>query len=461
MSVVTTPIDTTHPEGRLDDELLAFVRRQMDEHHVPGVAIGVAHGDSVAVAGLGVTSVANPLPVDGDTLFRIASITKTMTGTAVMQLVEQGRLELDAPVRHYLPDFAVADEEVSRAVTVRGLLTHTGGWEGDHFEDTGWGDDAVEVFVRRMRKLQQESPFRTMWSYNNAGFSVLGRILEVLHDEPYDALMRRVLFAPLGIEDATFWGHDVLLHRFAVGHAVAARGLQVARPWAHPRSSDPVGGVVCGVRELLRYARFQLGTLTPEQPVLEDATRELMQRPAAPDAVNGDGIGLTWHLRTVGGGRVIGHQGDAHGMPCDLWLHPDHGLAIAVLTNGHDRDHRVARSTVRWAQARYLGLANPAPEPDPEAFGDLDAVTGTYQSYLDRHTVRRVGDEVHIESGETFAWLDGLDPPRSGRTRRFIPVAPDVLAEIRDGDGSNATFYRDESGAVRWLHLDMRAAPRA
>src|SRR3954447_1479567 len=108
----------------------AKIEAAMAEHQIPGVAVGVYYRGQEYVRGYGVTNVDYPQPVDGDTLFRIGSTTKTFTGTTVMRLVEQGWLELDAPVRTYLPDFRVADELASERVTVRQCLNHSAGWLG-------------------------------------------------------------------------------------------------------------------------------------------------------------------------------------------------------------------------------------------------------------------------------------------------------------------------------------------
>src|SRR5262245_28225405 len=109
------------------DELSTLVERRMDEVGVPGVALGVLSGGEVRAAGFGVTSVEHPLEVTPQTLYQIGSITKTITATIVMRMVEDGALDLDAPVRRYLPDLRLADEDVAEAVTMRHLLTHTGG----------------------------------------------------------------------------------------------------------------------------------------------------------------------------------------------------------------------------------------------------------------------------------------------------------------------------------------------
>ena len=117
----------------LDDKIEAAMAR----YHVPGVAVGVLHDGGEYVRGYGVTNVDYPLPVDGDTLFRIGSTTKTFTGTAVMRLVEAGKLDLNAPVRRYLPELKLADDSVAARVTVRQLLNHSAGWMGDDYADFG------------------------------------------------------------------------------------------------------------------------------------------------------------------------------------------------------------------------------------------------------------------------------------------------------------------------------------
>src|SRR5215207_7863719 len=136
-------------------ELVEFAGQRQAESRVPGVAVGVLDQGVVSAQGFGVTNVDHPLPVTSTTLFQIGSITKTFTGTLIMRLAEQGKLELDAPVRRYLPDFRVVDATASAEATVRHLMTHTSGWEGDLFLDTGNGDDAVAKYVATMAEQEQ------------------------------------------------------------------------------------------------------------------------------------------------------------------------------------------------------------------------------------------------------------------------------------------------------------------
>ena len=197
--------------------LCEFISDSMRKLAIPGVAVGVISGDQEFSAGVGVTNVDHPLQVDADTLFQIGSTTKTFTGTAVMRLVEMSKLALDEPVRTYLPDFAVRDADASARVTIRHLLTHTAGWVGDIYEDTGNGDDALKEYTARMATLPQLTPVGTVWSYNNSAFWLAGRIIEVATGLTYERAMLELVLEPLALTRSFLMPADVMTHRFAVG----------------------------------------------------------------------------------------------------------------------------------------------------------------------------------------------------------------------------------------------------
>src|SRR4051812_45835770 len=169
------------------------------ELDVPGVSVGVLIDGKEHYAFHGVTSVENSLPVDENTLFQFGSTGKTYTATAMMRLVEQGKVDLDAPVRTYLPEFTLRDEEVAQNVTVLQLFNHTAGWEGDMMDNTGDGDDALEKYVARMERLQQVSPLGSTVSYNNASLSVAGLIIARVTGTTYEQAIRDLLLDPLGM----------------------------------------------------------------------------------------------------------------------------------------------------------------------------------------------------------------------------------------------------------------------
>ena len=234
------------------ESLCEFMESSIVKHKVPGSVMGILQDGEIQIAGFGVTNRDHPLEVTQDTLFQIGSITKTFTGTLIMMLVEGGKINLDDTVRSTIPDFKVMDEETANRVTVRQLLTHTSGWFGDFFLDTGKSEDAIARYVEAMAELEQLAPLGRVWSYNNAGFSLAGRIIETITEKPYEKVLQEMVLDPLGLENTFFDPGDLITYRFSVGHLQE----KVARPWPIPRSVYPAGGITCSVRDLLTYPSF-------------------------------------------------------------------------------------------------------------------------------------------------------------------------------------------------------------
>jgi CubicO group peptidase (beta-lactamase class C family) len=241
------------------DEVHSHAREAFAAADAAGGAVGVVTDGETHAAGFGVTNVEHPLDVTTTTLFQIGSISKTVTAMGMLRLVESGALALDAPLRTYVPGFRVRDTAASEHATLKHLLTHTAGWTGDYFADTGEGADAARRYVDGMGLLDQLAPLGEFYSYNNAGFYLAGRIIEAVTDEPYEVAARRLVLDPIGMRNAHFRPQDVMTHRFASGHAPSDDGPTVARPWALPRAAWPAGGLACDIGDLLRLGRFALG----------------------------------------------------------------------------------------------------------------------------------------------------------------------------------------------------------
>src|SRR3954466_15598959 len=226
-------------------ELDAKIEAGMAEGQIPGVAVSVYYQGQEYVRGYGVTNVDYPQPVDGDTLFRMGSIAKTFTGTTVMRLVEQGLLDLNAPVRTYLPDFRVADALASERVTVRQSLNHSAGWLGDDAEDFGRGADALAKYVASMAKLPQLTPPGTQFAYNNAALILDGHLIETVTGKPYEDVVRAQVLDPLGLDHTRYFTDQVAGSPIAGSHAVVD-GKAVFAPdlWYLPRILHPTGGLI-------------------------------------------------------------------------------------------------------------------------------------------------------------------------------------------------------------------------
>ena len=148
----------------------------LEEHGVVGAQVAVLHDGEIVEAAAGVRNNVTNEPVTSDTLFQIGSITKVWTATLIMQLANEGLLDLDRPVRDVLPEFRVADEQAAKVITPRHLLSHTAGFEGDLKFETGSGDDMLARYVELLADAAQSSPPGELYSYCNSGYTVLGRM---------------------------------------------------------------------------------------------------------------------------------------------------------------------------------------------------------------------------------------------------------------------------------------------
>jgi CubicO group peptidase (beta-lactamase class C family) len=431
------------------------VRKEMEALDVPGVAVGILDGGEGDVHGFGVTSVEHPLEVDGDTLFQIGSATKTFTGTLVLRLVDDGLLDLDAPVRTYVPELRLADEDVAARVTMRHLLTHTGGWIGDYFDDTGAGDDAIARMVERLETLPQESPVGEVWAYNNAGFYLAGRVVEVLTEAPFDRALRSRVLEPLGLERTFFSADEVITHRFAVGHDHEGK---VARPWGMSRATAPAGGLISSVRELLRYARFHLGD---GEGVLRRETLEAMREPQVPVSGFADWVGLTWFGVEAGGLTFVGHSGGTNGQQSLLQLCPAEGWAFVALTN-HSNGTGVARSAFAAAVRERFGVELPVDEPVDATPEQLEEVCGSYDAALGTYDLRlddgRLIAELRPKGG--FPTPDSPPPPAPPPFELALTGRGGLVVLDGPGKGMTADLLRDDGGRIVWMRAGGRLLRR-
>jgi CubicO group peptidase (beta-lactamase class C family) len=375
------------------ETLSKAARESLERFGVPGAAIGIEHEGAEAVAGWGVTSIENPLDVDADTLFQIGSITKTVTGTIAVHLVERGELDLDVPVRRYLPELRLADDEIAARVTMRHLLTHTGGWFGDHFADPSRGDEALERIVAEVAGLPQLAPLGEIWSYCNSGFYIAGRVLEVLTRQPYESAARELVLEPLGMTSSVFFPEDVLSRRFAVGHRDEEERTVVARPWALARAASAAGGIVTNVGDLLRYARFHLGQ---EPGPLGAEAIARMREPQVETDEPGRSMALTWFVRELEGVVLAEHGGGTNGQQSFFSIAPEAGFAFAIVTNHAPGGSRVIRTVSRLAWQLYLGVD----AHEPEA---LELAPEQLAEYAGLYTNPFADSDLRLEKGRLVA----------------------------------------------------------
>ncbi len=335
---------------------------------VPGAALGIwLDGDQIGVAH-GLLSTATGVETTPGSLFQIGSITKVWTTTMVMQLVEEGRLSLDSTVAEVLPGVRLGPDDSSSEVTVRHLMTHTSGIDGDIFTDTGRGDDCVARYVDLLADAARNYAVGAAYSYCNSGFVILGRMIEVLDNRIWDDSLRARLLEPLGLTETVTLPEEAIFHRTAVGHRDHPREDEPVTTWALPRSVAPVGLITASVHDVLAFARLHLagGVTESGDRLLSQASVSSMQQPVCTIPSldgRGDAIGLSWRLHTWGARRIFGHDGGTIGQLAYLRIDPEANLAVCLLTNSSMSD-ALYHQLFSEIFDEYAGVT-PPPPPQP------------------------------------------------------------------------------------------------
>ena len=464
------------PEFRTVAEALVAAMR---EYQVPGAAVGLLAGDREEHATFGLASLSSLRPVTPETLFQIGSLSKTYTATAIWRLIDEGALALDAPVRDYLPDLRLMDEETAARVTVANLLDHSAGWYGDELFDTGDDDGSIARYVaERFPLLPQIFPVGEYFSYNNAAFTLLGRLIEVSTGTTYNAAMANLLLGPLGLEDSLLDHAAVRQRPFADGHfAVPINGkpsVAVMTPLWFPRSVEPAGGIWATTRDVIRYGRFHLdaGMAAGVANVVSPDSLVQMREPAISVPGFPLEMGRDWFVQDVAGERVFFHAGDTLGQHTDFFAIPGQRFALVVLTNGQGGGGPAATAALDAALSQFPALAPlvgtiglghlfPAPVDAPVVTLTTDELADYAGRYADPSQILAVTPKG--ESLEAFVEL--LDQPGAWQPAIWPPAAPPAPVAFLDTDtavvnGARFPFVRDAGGRVQWVSSGLRLVPR-
>lgn len=458
-------------QAELETKLVELI----DRHHVPGAQLAVLDGDEITEVAAGVLSLRTGSPVTTDALFLPGSIGKLYTATLVLMLVDEGLIDLDRPVRSYLPDFEVRDHHARDTVTVRDLLRHTSGFDGDVFIDTGRGDDALSRYIEEIADLPQICEPGEVWSYSNSGYSVLGRLVEVVGDTVYETALRDRILAPLGLQHSVVFAEEAIPHPLSVGHVPDPEDpeAQVVSPvWGLYRSCGPMGAsLVASAGDVIRFALLHL-----DGGVAADGTRllsaDLVTVAQAPqitlvdDTVLGEAWGLGWILDHFGDVAVIGHDGNSLGQNAFMRVAPEQRFGFCLQTNVESA-LSMYRELAAWLFTERLGVS-PRQDPEPLAsrvVADASRYVGTYRREgLDFEVAQAVDGSLvaSIKATHAAAEMQNLPPMDE---LPLVPVARDqsFLLKLPIADSELlAVFFnpQDESADPSYLHFGGRAHKR-
>ncbi|WP_066368590.1 serine hydrolase domain-containing protein [Herbidospora mongoliensis] len=450
-------IDQARWQNRLD-ELAA-------KHGIPGAQLGILSGDELVTLATGVLHAGTGQPAATDSVWQIGSISKVWTATVIMQLVDEGRLTLGTPVAEILPEFTLRDPETTAAVTVWHLLTHTSGIDGDLFTDTGRGDDALEKYVGLLADSAQNHPIGATWSYCNAGYSVLGRIIEVVTGTTWDQAMKDKLFTPLGLTHTTTLPEEAMVFGHAMGHVKGGDDPVVAPVWGLPRAVGPAGLITSTVGEVLAFARMHLlgGVAADGARVLSAESAAAMssyQTDCPEKRLLGDSWGLGWFRCDWHGHRAYGHDGNTIGQAAFLRVLPEAGVAVALTTNGgNTHDLYVDLYEEIFAELTGIHMPEPFEPPAEPVTTDLNPYAGTYERGSVRMDVFDEDGKPTLRTTLTGPLAELEEDPI--QTYEMTPVEPGLYAVRPDGMESwmPVTFYSLPTGED-YVHFGARATPK-
>lgn len=444
--------------------LCEAIQSEMEKSRIPGAAIGIYHKDEIFTNSFGITHKDNPLPVTSDTIFHIGSTTKTFTATVIMMLVDEGKLELDVPVRTYLPNFKLQDESIAEKVTVRQLLTHTAGWDGDLFTDFGNGDDAQSKYVDAIMERPQYFPLGKVWAYNNTGFVIAAHIIEIICEKSYEVVVQERILDPLGMTKTFYFENQIMLHRFATGHEITKDDVRLPinfKRWSVSRSVSGAGGISSTIQDQLIYAKFHLdgGVTADGTRLISEASIKEMQAHQFTVGTPISYMGLSWMVDDYDDFRILAHGGTTPGQISAFFIVPEKDFAFTLLSNGAGYNADLRAFTTKWVRENYLDIEIIKPEPLSEQPG-LSEYEAQYSMVMIGFDVKAIGDSlsVSIIAKDERIPEDTIPPPFE--MQAFEPDFFVVTTENHPEKGKEFQFVRDDDGSILALRTGVRAYAR-
>jgi D-alanyl-D-alanine carboxypeptidase len=422
--------------GEIDDIIAA----QMKEQGIPGLSVAVVRdGQVIHRKGYGLASLELNAPATAETIYEIGSITKSFTATLVMKLVEEGKIDLDASVRTYLPDVP----EAWKAVTVRHLLNHTSGIKsytsvGD-FQKLTRNDHAPAEIIEMVADAPLEFEPGTKWAYNNTGYYLLGLIVEKAAGRSFASELADRILRPLNMDATRPNNPKTIIPKRSAGYGKLL-GATFNRDPITPTSAFSAGFLVSNVDDMLKWAAAQDG-----DTILTSESRKQMTTPTRLSDGSTRPYGFGWAVETVMRHRRIAHGGGTAGFSTLVAIYPDDQLTIVVLSNLGGANVGAIEKRIARTILPALSLAD-APEiedPDPPTTTRVhDVITRLLK-----------GEIPEADFSADFAKFMATDDARrvSRELAKQGDLAPLVLIDRKADNGSTVLFYRATLGKSRYL----------
>jgi CubicO group peptidase (beta-lactamase class C family) len=358
MLLSSAPLCAQQKTAPFKEQLEPIIEQAMRQLELPGFAIAVVQNDKIVyAAGFGVKNLKNKTePITPRSLFHMASITKLFVGTSIMQLVEQGKIDLDAPVVKYLPYFRMSDERY-KSITVRQMLSHVSGMpdvEDYEWDKPRYDDGALERYVRSLDNLSLIAAPGTKWQYSNMAYEVLGDLIAKASGETFEGYVKGHILEPLGMNSSTLLVKQADQKLLASPHVLGASyDVEVSKVFPYNRMHSPSSTLYSNVMDMARWAMAAMnrGELDGKR-ILKPTTYDEMWRPA------GDGwrhIGISWFLGKHRDFATVSHSGGDVGFNSNFIMIPDKRTAVVMMSN-FDRASPALRVITSAALDVALGL---------------------------------------------------------------------------------------------------------
>ncbi len=329
------------------DKLFDFLPAEMEYWGIPGFSYGVMRdGKLLTSGGCGYRDVEKKLPATPETLYGVASCSKSFTSCLLAMLVDDGLLDFDVPIRHYIPEFALYDPFASEQVTLRDMLTHRTGLAG---HDGMWPDPTIDnhEFMMRLRYLKPNMPFRTVTQYSNTIYSFCGHVAEVVTGDTWENLIRKRIFEPLGMNSSLLSAHEMYKqpnHAQGYWNWEDGKGAVPVAPWEMD-VAGPACGVVSNIEDMLKWITLHINEGEFEGKRLVSKKNMIdMHHPQAPmhmfpwrfPEIEPDGsYGMAWFVQYYRGRKYVWHTGEIEGFCTLEGFLPDENIGIMLAMNVH------------------------------------------------------------------------------------------------------------------------------
>jgi CubicO group peptidase (beta-lactamase class C family) len=450
-------------------DLDRFVARVMKQFEVPGLGLAIVKDGEVVVAkGYGVRKLGEAAPVDSRTLFGIASNTKAFTAAAIGMLVEQGKLEWDAPVLRYLPWFQLSDPYITRELTVRDLLVHRSGL-GLGAGDLLWWPPSTyhrKEIVRRLRDIPLATSFRSAYAYDNVLYLVAGELIEAVSGESWEDFVAKRILVKVGMTSSVVRCPELgAAGNIAVPHARIEGAVRPVKPFASD-NTNPAGGIASSAGDMAKWLITQLdsGRVADGSHLFSPRTTRELWSIATPIPIgspppelasirtNFSGYALGFGVRDYRGRKLVTHSGLLPGYVSRVAMVPDLKLGLAILTN-QESDYAYAAITYHILDY-YLG----APETDWAA---------AYQKIQARQDSANAAEERHAAEARDTSSHPSLPLDRYAGTYSD-PWYGDVTISMENGTlvmrfmhtpslAGDLEHWQYDTFVARWRDRELRA----